>query len=663
MSVTPASGEKSDNLTIEDLLHMEYAGMFTLSPDGSGLVYLKTEGTALLPEYINGTVIYYDLRTGREYRLSGEDETARSCVLSPKGRQAAYTAVQKESKDTVLKIVSLASRTAYIPQNISPELPDGFSWLNEDELIYTGSVSNGAEKKMTGGYYDDTFVVDEKPGPEILKKYSLITGITEPLSSNDDVITMYVPSPDGNYILYKSTANPDRWTSGPVYRYVLLDTATGAEKLIFSRTEGGNNENAICWAPDSSVIYIERFRYGGMTYPMLYTADLLAYYPKEGKIEEVPLKWDKGLHIDRFNYHVEITPFNGGFFGMLANGTNPQTAVFRHTDSGWESQILSGTHQGNIFALASSSDGNKVVYDFNSADTPGQFFAADVTGSSIKYEVQITDLNSDILPKIKGNSGIVHFTGALGDEIEGVVRYPADYIKGRQYPLVFVIHGGPAYTDFDSWRDTWEFPYHLITDMGAVALSVNYHGSLNYGFDFAESIEDGHYYDLPAQDLISGKEYLAETGITDVNRTGSTGWSNGGILTLDLITWDTSLKAAVCGAGTAEYYAELASTDGTIMAKRYFGESPFKNPRLYENILPIYRAENVTTPLLMMSGTKDSDVETSSAVVTYRTFYEESSAPVKFIMFPGESHSLRNYVHQYRKVQEELGWLNRYLIS
>jgi dipeptidyl aminopeptidase/acylaminoacyl peptidase len=65
----------------------------------------------------------------------------------------------------------------------------------------------------------------------------------------------------------------------------------------------------------------------------------------------------------------------------------------------------------------------------------------------------------------------------------------------------------------------------------------------------------------------------------------------------------------------------------------------------------------------MMSGSEDSDVEVSSAMVTYRTFKEKSSAPVMFLMFPGESHTLREYVHEYRKVQEELDWRDTYLFS
>ena len=275
----------------------------------------------------------------------------------------------------------------------------------------------------------------------------------------------------------------------------------------------------------------------------------------------------------------------------------------------------------------------------------------------------MTFLNPEIVSKFGGSSEVIHWTGALGDEIEGIVRYPPGYMEGKDYPFVFVIHGGPTYTDFDSWRDTWEFPYCLLSETGAVLLSANYHGSMNYGFEFAESIEGGHYYDLPVEDLLAGKDYLTDLGIIDPSKTASTGWSNGGILNLALITEDTSLKAAISGAGTAEGNALIANTNGIVMTKMYYGETPYQNPVMFLDILPVYNAENVRTPLLMMIGSEDTSVEPSSAIATYMTFIEDGSAPVRFLVFPGETHHPSTYVHQYRKVEEELGWLDKYLFS
>jgi dipeptidyl aminopeptidase/acylaminoacyl peptidase len=658
-AVVPVSGEDTGTITIDQLLHMDIPGPISLSPDGNYLVYLKSYGAELTPEFTNNTLMLIDLRTGDESPVSGDSETVISFDLSPDGTKAAYAAVQKDSGDTVLKVVSPDTLEVTEPKNVPEALLSGFRWLNEDELAFLEEDSGN--ETITAGYEDDTIVFDEMPNPVVLKKYSILTGESGALSDNDDVITIWSTSPGGRYILYKASENPEKWTSGALFRYMLLDASTGEETFLFNLTEGYEDINAIAWEPDGSVVYIERMQNGGMTYPVRYTTEVLAYYPGTGEIEEVPLNWEKGIHIDLFNEDVELEPFNGGFYALLADGANPKLAMYTRTGSGWDMKVLSGTHEGNIFAIETTPDGKEIVYDFNSAGSPPQLFSAGVSGSTIQGEKQLTDLNPEIASGFGGSSEVIHWTGALGDEVEGIVRYPPGYTEGQKYPFVFVIHGGPTYTDFDSWRDTWEFPYCLISEKGAVLLSVNYHGSTNYGFDFAESIEGGHYYDLPVEDLLSGKGYLEEQGIIDPSLTASTGWSNGGILTLALITKDNSLKAAIAGAGTAEDQAQNANTNGMIMTKMYYGDSPYQDPEMFLDILPVYKAANVTTPLLMMIGTEDANVEPASAITTYRTYLEGSSAPVRFLMFPGEKHHPTTYAHQYRKVEEELGWLDTYL--
>ena len=51
-----------------------------------------------------------------------------------------------------------------------------------------------------------------------------------------------------------------------------------------------------------------------------------------------------------------------------------------------------------------------------------------------------------------------------------------------------MIHGGPAGADFDAWQERWACPHNLMCQRGAYVLTVNYHGSSNYGLAWAESI-------------------------------------------------------------------------------------------------------------------------------------------------------------------------------
>jgi dipeptidyl aminopeptidase/acylaminoacyl peptidase len=603
--------------------------------------------------------MYIDLQTGTEDAISDPMESVISYALSSDGSAVVYAAVPRAGGNRTLALVRLADRSIIRLQKVPEELFEGFFWLGQDSLAFAGKPEMLPKHAPPG----DVTVADEQPDPVILKAYSLADQTVRPLSANLDVITIYTPSPDGRYVLYKASKEPESWRTAPTFRYALLDTSTGQERELFSLVEGYQDYNQIAWSPDSETVYIERMHNGGINYPVKYSSGLLAYRPACGALEEVPLCWDRGLHSDLFNAGIEVSPFNGGAYVLLANGSKPQLARYVRNATGWRGSLISGSHVGNIFALETDSTGGLVVYNHNAASIPPQLFSARLHGESLIDPLQLTHLNRDLLERPLGDAEVVTWKGALNDTITGIVRYPPDYVLGKKYPLVLVIHGGPVYTDFDSWRDTWEFPYHLITDRGAVALSVNYHGSMNFGFDFAQSIEGGHYYDLPVEDIRTGIEHLATEGIINRSRVGITGWSNGGVLALALITRDRTIKAAVAGAGTVDDNSQIANTNGIVMDKVYYSRTPYLDPESFRQIIPLYHAKDVQTPLLMMVGADDNEIVPASAWVTYRAFKEESQAPVRFILFKGQPHHPKTYGNQLRKVLEELGWLNRYLLS
>ncbi len=651
----PAAG--SAGLVPADILSMETPGHFTLSSDGGNLVYIRSVGTDLSPPKDNGTLMYIDVRAATETALSGPGESVMSYALSPDGNTVVYAAQIRAGGPVSMYLIHVHDKKATRLQNVTDELAASFAWLGTDRLVFTGTPAGA----VAGS--GDVVVADEMPAPVILKTYSLKDGTITPLSSNPDVITIWAPSTDGKYVLYKAAPNPASWQTGATFRYIHLDTKSGEERQLFTSLEGYQDTNQFAWSPDSNVVYIERFENGGLRYPVEDAAYLQAYTPATSTLEEVPLGWDRGLFVDLFNSDIEVNPFNGGAYLLLADGTNPKLARLVRNSTGWQVTFLSGKDQGNIFALETDRTGSLIVYDRNSASEPSQFIRAGVQGTAITDPMQLTDLNHNLRAKDLGSSEVTSWKGARNDTVYGVIRYPPGYQKEKQYPLVLVIHGGPNYGDFDSWRDTWEFPYHLITDRGAVTLSVNYHGSTNFGLPFARSIEGGNYYDLPVEDLKTGIDHLADRGIINRSQVGVTGWSNGGILTLALVTRDPSLKAAVAGAGTADENSQIANTNGIVMDKMYYAKSPYQDPKAFQQLLPLYNADKRKTPLLMMIGTNDIQVDPSSAWVTYRAYKEGSTAPVRFVLFKGQPHHMKTPETQARKILEELSWLDQYLFS
>lgn len=344
-----------------DILSMETMGHFTLSADGENLLYIKSTGTDLTPPENNGTLMHIAVRSATETALSGPGDSVQSYALSPDGNTVVYAALPRAGGPVSLYLTHIYDKKAVRLPNVTDELAGSFAWLGTDRLVFTGAPAGA-----TAGS-SDVIVVDETPVPVILKTYTLKDGTIAPLSSNPDVITIWAPSPDGQYVLYKAAPDPASWQAGATFRYILLDTRSGEEQKLFTSIEGYQDTNQFAWSPDSNVVYIERFENGGLRYPVEDAAYLQVYTPATRTLEEVPLGWDRGLFIDLFNSDIEVNPFNGGAYLLLADGTYPKVARLVQTGTGWQVALLEGRDQGNIFAIETDRTGSSLVYNRNSA--------------------------------------------------------------------------------------------------------------------------------------------------------------------------------------------------------------------------------------------------------------------------------------------------------
>jgi len=78
---------------------------------------------------------------------------------------------------------------------------------------------------------------------------------------------------------------------------------------------------------------------------------------------------------------------------------------------------------------------------------------------------------------------------------------------------------------------------------------------------------------------------------------------------------------------------------------------------------PFFRLKDVTAPTILYTGTEDRAVGPINAWNHFRVLQQATRTPVKFIVFPGEPHGLRQLVHQRRKVEEDLAWFDRHLFG
>ncbi|HKB39070.1 MAG TPA: prolyl oligopeptidase family serine peptidase [Gemmataceae bacterium] len=195
-------------------------------------------------------------------------------------------------------------------------------------------------------------------------------------------------------------------------------------------------------------------------------------------------------------------------------------------------------------------------------------------------------------------------------------------------------------------------------------LRPNYHGSSNYGLPWLESIAHGKYCEPELEDIEKGVDALIARGLVDGKRLALTGWSNGAILTNQLVARTTRYRAAVTGAGSIEYVSDWSSCEfGEAFDRYYLGKSPLEDLSLYVKKSPFYRLDKVKTPTLILFGSEDRVVHPQQGWAHYRALQQHGKAPVRFVLFPGEKHRLKKLSHQRRKLEEELAWLDRHLFE
>jgi predicted esterase len=232
------------------------------------------------------------------------------------------------------------------------------------------------------------------------------------------------------------------------------------------------------------------------------------------------------------------------------------------------------------------------------------------------------------------------------------------------------IHGGPSGVDLDSWSERWSTYPNLLAQRGMFILKPNYHGSSNHGLSYVESIRE-NYYEPEMEDIINGIEVLHNQGKIDKDQMGTMGWSNGAIITTMLtVRYPDLFKVAAPGAGDVNWTSDYGTCRfGVSFDAHYFGGAPWDdtNGKVYnENYIlksPLFEIEKIKTPTIIFHGSEDRAVPRDQGWEYYRGLQQVGKAAVRFLWFPGQPHGLGKITHQLRKMDEEITWIETYLLN
>src|SRR5262245_10152483 len=239
--------------------------------------------------------------------------------------------------------------------------------------------------------------------------------------------------------------------------------------------------------------------------------------------------------------------------------------------------------------------------------------------------------------------------------VQGWLVFPKDYNPGRRYPMVVVVHGGPASCARPAWPNSF-FGLTLLASQGYFVFMPNPRGSYGQGEAFTRAnIKDFGYGDL--RDILAGVDEVVKTLPVDNDRVGITGWSYGGFMTMWAITQTNRFHAAVAGAGLSNWQSYYGENDIDQWMIPYFGASVYDDPAVYAKSSPINYIKNVKTPTLILVGDRDGECPVPQS---YEYWHALRTLGVdnQFVVYEGEGHFIYKPNDQRDIMRRVLSWFN-----
>jgi len=309
--------------------------------------------------------------------------------------------------------------------------------------------------------------------------------------------------------------------------------------------------------------------------------------------------------------------------------------------------LWSGPRAVASFSLArKGSIGAAVVHSF---DKPPEVWAGPI--GSWK---PLTRENARQSP-FWGEARSLHW-GSGGATVQGWLLAPRNVEPGRRYPMVVSVHGGPSSASTPGWPVRWNA---VLPSQGYFLFLPNPRGSYGRGEAFARAnVKDFGHGDFA--DIVKGVDEAVKSAPVDPDRIGIAGWSYGGYMTMWAVTQTDRFKAAVTGAGIANWQSYYGQNRIDRWMVPFFGASVYDDPEVYARSSPIAFIKKVRTPTLVLHGDRDSEVPTPQGYEFWHAL-KTLGVPTELVVYENEGHAIFKREHQRDIERRVVAWFDRYL--
>ncbi|MFW5999836.1 MAG: S9 family peptidase [Halorubrum sp.] len=477
------------------------------------------------------------------------------------------------------------------------------------------------------------FPGDEIPDPTVV-------------ASGHDFYAAPRPAPDGDRLAYLRWDHPNMPWDGTELVVARTD-ADGDAIAGTRRVVAGGDDESVCspaWSPEG-VLHAVSDRTGWWNLYRVEDGALSNRYPADAEFG-VPM-WVLGLSTYAFLDDGRIAT-------LYTDAGEPSLRLLDPAatdDDATDSRLLDPELPYTSFRPTSiRSDGERVAFVGHRPDAPSAVVEwspdADDGGDAPTPRRLREATDAPLDPAYVSTPEPVTFpTGdAVGadDAVAHAYYYPPHSPdvtppEDERPPLVVKVHGGPTSRTDATLSASTQF----LTTRGVAVLDVNYRGSTGYGRGFRESL-DGQWGVRDALDCVNAARHAAAEGSADPDRLAVSGGSAGGYAVLSALAFHDAFDAGTSYYGVADLAALAAETHK--FESRYLdglvGPLPDAEA-VYRERSPLYHAEGIGAPLLLLQGGRDEVVPPEQAAAMIDALVE-TETPYAYVEFPDERHGFRD---------------------
>lgn len=369
-------------------------------------------------------------------------------------------------------------------------------------------------------------------------------------------------------------------------------------------------------------------------------------------------KQKEKVYEDKWDVVSSNLSHKGTYRVLLVNEDGRNKVVVQNAATG-EPIALPRFEGGDVTNVGISRDESIMTFYVGSSSTPSNLYVMDL---GTNQHTRLTNvLNPEINPEDLVSAEVIRFNSYDGTEIPAIYYKPKQASATNKVPALVWVHGGPGGQSRQNY-----FPLiQYLVNHGYAVLAVNNRGSSGYGKTFYK-MDDRKHGDADLKDIVESKSWLEEQPNIDGSKIGIIGGSYGGYMVMAALAFEPeTFDVGVNIFGVTNWLRTLKSIPPwwesfkDALYQEMGDPNTADSVRLY-NISPVFHAQNVTKPLMVLQGAKDPrvlQVESDEIVAAVK----ENQVPVEYVLFEDEGHGFvkkDNEIEGYGKV---LQFLDKYL--